>query len=78
MEYLERADGYRQRAFKILTHLDKSARYSPAAKASFNQSIMAKITKKNGDVFSERIQLTKTEKMLLAGYVYIRYRFLGF
>ena len=39
---------------------------------------MAKINKKNGDVFSERIQLTKTEKMLLAGYVYIRYRFLGF
>ena len=77
-EYLERADGYRQRAFKLFTHLDKSARYSPAAMASFYQSIMAKITKKNGDVFSERIQLTKTEKILLAGYVYIRYRFFGF
>ena len=77
-EYLERADGYRQRAFKLLSHLDKSARYSPAAMASFYQSIMAKITKKNGDVFSERIQLTKTEKILLAGYVYIRYRFFGF
>jgi len=77
-EYLERADGYRQRAFKLFTHLDRSARYSPAAMASFYQSIMSKITKKNGDVFTERIQLTKTEKILLAGYVYIRYRFFGF
>ena len=77
-EYLDRADGYRQRAFKQLSHLDKSARYSPAAMASFYQSIMAKITKKNGDVFTERIQLTKTEKILLAGYVYARYRFFGF
>ena len=77
-EYLERADGYRQRAFKLLGHLDKSARYSPAAMASFYQSIMAKISKKKGDVFSERIQLSKTEKILLAGYVYVRYRFFGF
>ncbi len=77
-EYLERADGYRQRAFKLFSHLDKSARYSPAAMASFYQSIMNKISKKNGDVFTERIQLSKTEKILLAGYVYVRYRFFGF
>ena len=77
-EYLERADGYRRRAFKLLSHLDKSARYSPAAMASFYQSIMAKIIKKNGDVFTQRIQLTKTEKILLAAYVYVRYRFFGF
>ena len=77
-EYLERADGYRQRAFKLLSHLDKSARYSPAAMASFYQSIMTKITKRKGDVFTERIQLTKTEKILLAAYVYVRYRFFGF
>lgn len=77
-EYLERADGYRQRAFKLFSHLDKSARYSPAAMASFYQSIMNKISNKNGDVFTERIQLSKTEKILLAGYVYVRYRFFGF
>ena len=46
--------------------------------ASFYQSIMAKIVKKKGDVFSERIQLTKTEKIILAAYVYVRYRFFGF
>ncbi len=77
-EYLQRAEGYRQRAFKLLSHLDKSARYSPAAMASFYQSIMTKITKKKGDVFSERIQLSKTEKIFLAAYVYVRYRFFGF
>jgi len=75
---LERADGYRQRAFKLFSHLDKSARYSPAAMASFYQSIMTKISKKNGDVITERIQLSKTEKILLAGYVYVRHRFFGF
>jgi phytoene synthase len=77
-EYLERADGYRKRAFKLFSHLDKSARYSPAAMASFYQSIMTKISKKNGDVITERIQLSKTEKILLAGYVYVRHRFFGF
>ena len=46
--------------------------------ASFYQSIMTKITKRKGDVFTERIQLTKTEKILLAAYVYVRYRFFGF
>ncbi len=76
-EYLERADGYKQRAFKLLDHLDKSSRYSPAAMASFYQSIASKITKKKGDVFTERIQLTKAEKITLAAYVYARYRFLA-
>ena len=45
--------------------------------AAFYQSIMRKIERKNGDVFSERIQLSKSEKILLAGYVYVRYRFLA-
>ena len=74
-EYLDRADGYRQRAFKLLSHLDKSARYSQPAMASFYQSIMAKITKKNGML--TRDSATKTEKILLAGYVY-EYRFFDF
>ncbi len=76
-EYLDRADGYRQRAFQLLSHLDRSARYSPAAMASFYQSIMKKIVKRNGDVFTERVQLSKTEKMILAAYVYVRFRFIG-
>ena len=76
-EYLDRADGYRERAFKLFSHLDKSSRYSPAAMAYFYQSIMKKIIKRNGDVFTERIQLSKTEKMLLAAYVYVRFRFIG-
>ena len=65
------------KAFKLLPLLDKSSRYSPAAMAAFYSSILKKIKKNNGDVFSKRIQLSKTEKILLAGYVYIRYRFLA-
>ena len=76
-EYLDPADGSRQRAFQLLSHLDRSARYSPAAMASFYQSIMKKIVKRNGDVFTERVQLSKTEKMILAAYVYVRFRFIG-
>jgi phytoene synthase len=76
-EYLERAEGYRGRAFKLLPMLDKSSRYSPAAMMFFYQSIMKKIIKRDGDVFTERVQLSKTEKMLLAAYVYVRFRFLG-
>ncbi|MBV43421.1 MAG: hypothetical protein CMA54_01380 [Euryarchaeota archaeon] len=76
-EYLDRVEGYRERTFKLFPLLDKSSRYSPAAMSSFYQSIMKKIIKRDGDVFTERIQLSKTEKMLLAAYVYVRYRFLG-
>jgi len=45
--------------------------------ATFYQSILNKIQRKDGDVFTERIQLSKTEKMFLAAYVYVRYRFLA-
>jgi len=76
-EYLERAEIYKNRAFKLLPFLDKSSRYSPAAMALFYSSIMKTILKKNGDVFTKRVQLSKTEKIFLAGYVYVRYRFLG-
>lgn len=76
-EYIERANSYRDKAFKLLPLLDKSSRYSPAAMAAFYSSILKKIKKKNGDVFTSRIQLSKTEKITLAGYVYIRYRFLA-
>ncbi len=76
-EYLEKAELYRERAFKLLPYLDKSSRYSPAAMASFYQSIMRKIIRNDGDVFSNRIQLSKTEKILLAAYVYVRFRFIG-
>ena len=76
-DFIEQADRYRERAFKLLPMLDKGSRYSPAAMAKFYESIMAKIRKKGGDVFTERIQLSKSEKIALAGYVYARYRFLA-
>ena len=76
-EYIERCDRYREKAFKLFPLLDRSSRYSPAAMATFYQSILKKIQKSGGDVFTERIQLSKAEKMVFAAYVYVRYRFLA-
>ena len=77
LTYYIRAEFYRERSFKLLPHLDKSSRYSPAAMTSFYSSIMKKIMKRDGDVFTERVQLSKPEKMFLAAYVYVRFRFIG-
>lgn len=74
-EYIKRADKYRERGMKLFSLLDKSSRYSPAAMTTFYHSIMKKIEKNDGDVFSERTQLSKTEKIGLAAYIYVRFRF---
>ncbi len=74
-EYIKRADKYRERGMKLFPLLDKSSRYSPAAMTTFYHSIMKKIEKNHGDVFSERTQLSKTEKIGLAAYIYVRFRF---
>lgn len=76
-EYITRAETYRDKAFKLLPLLDKQSRYSPAAMMAFYESILKKIDKSEGDVFSERVQLSKAEKISLAAYVYARYRFLA-
>ena len=76
-EYIKRAETYRDKAFKLLPMLDRQSRYSPAAMMAFYESILKKINKKDGDVFSERVQLSKAEKISLAAYVYGRYRFLA-
>lgn len=76
-EYIARAETYRDKAFKLLPLLDKQSRYSPAAMMAFYESILKKIDKSEGDVFSERVQLSKAEKISLAAYVYARYRFLA-
>ncbi len=76
-EYIARAETYRDKAFKLLPLLDKQSRYSPAAMMAFYESILKKIDKSEGDVFSERVQLSKAEKITLAAYVYARYRFLA-
>ena len=76
-EYIEKCNQYREKAFKLLPLLDRKSRYSPAAMATFYQSILKKIEKLDGDVFTERVQLSKAEKMFFAAYVYVRYRFLA-
>ena len=58
------------------SRLDREMRYSPAAMMAFYDSILRKIAKNQGDVFTERIQLSKPEKIGLAAWVYFRYRFL--
>ena len=76
-DFIEQAERYRERAFKLLPMLNKASRYSPAAMAKFYESIMAKIRKKEEMFSLERVQLSKSEKIALAGYVYARYRFLA-
>ena len=76
-DFIEQAERYRERAFKLLPMLDKASRYSPAAMAKFYESIMAKIKKKGGDVFSERIQLSKSEKIALARVCLCQIQILG-
>ncbi len=76
-EYIERAETYQDKAFKLLPLLDRQSRYSPAAMMAFYESILKKIDKKDGDVFTERVQLSKAEKISLAAYVYAKYRFLA-
>lgn len=76
-EYISRAETYRDKAFKLLPLLDRQSRYSPAAMMAFYESILKKIDKSDGDVFTQRVQLSKAEKITLAAYVYTRYRFLA-
>lgn len=76
-EYISRAETYRDKAFKLLPLLDRQSRYSPAAMMAFYESILKKINKSEGDVFTRRVQLSKAEKITLAAYVYTRYRFLA-
>ncbi len=76
-EYISRAETYRDKAFKLLPLLDRQSRYSPAAMMAFYESLLKKIDKSDGDVFTQRVQLSKAEKITLAAYVYTRYRFLA-
>ncbi len=74
--FVSLADTYRVRAERLLPLLDKRSRYSPAAMMAFYDSIFRKIVRKGGDVFSERIKLSKSEKLWLAARVYVKHRFL--
>ena len=74
--YTKRAKSYGRAAKSLLGRLDRQMRYSPAAMMAFYDSILRKISKNEGDVFTERIQLSKPEKIGLAAWVYFRYRFL--
>ena len=75
---IERIEVYRDRALGLLPMLKPKMRYSPAIMMGLYRSILKKINRVNGDVFTERIRLNKAEKITLALSLYIRHRFLTF
>jgi len=77
-EYCSRVKAYRDKAFKLLPLLPKQSRYSPAAMMAFYSSILRRIERSNGDVFTERVKLSKAEKLTVAAGVYLRHRFFSF
>ena len=77
-EYCSRVRAYRDKAFKLLPLLPKQSRYSPAAMMAFYSSILRRIERSGGDVFTERVKLSKAEKLTVAAGVYLRHRFFSF
>ena len=77
-EYCSRVKAYRHKAFKLLPLLPKQSRYSPAAMMAFYSSILRRIERTGGDVFTARVKLSKAEKLTLAAGVYLRHRFFSF
>ena len=77
-EYCARVKAYKEKAFKLLPLLPKQSRYSPAAMMAFYSSILRRIERSGGDVFTERVKLSKAEKLTLAAGVYLRHRFFSF
>ncbi len=75
-EYIEKVEGYYEKAMKLLPLLNRKARYSPAAMMAFYWSILKKIKRKDGNVFHGQIKLSKAEKITLAAVVYTKQRFL--
>ena len=69
---------YRDKGFKLLPLIPKQSRYSPAAMMAFYSSILRRIVRTGGDVFTERVKLSKAEKLTLAAGVYLRHRFFSF
>tara|TARA_B100001750_G_scaffold1051_1_gene913 strand:- start:3569 stop:4837 length:1269 start_codon:yes stop_codon:yes gene_type:complete len=78
MEYCARVRSYRDKGFKLLQLLPKQSRYSPAAMMAFYSSILRRIERSGGDVFTERVKLSKAEKLTVAAGVYLRHRFFSF
>jgi phytoene synthase len=77
-EFIERIEVYRDRALDLLPMLKPKMRFSPAIMMGFYRSILKKIRRNDGDVFTHRVKLNKVEKLTLALSIYIRHRFLTF
>ena len=77
-EYCARVRSYRDKGFKLLPRIPKQSRDSPAAMMAFYSSILRRIERTGGDVFTERVKLSKAEKLTLAASIYLRHRFFSF
>jgi 15-cis-phytoene synthase len=77
-EYCARVRSYHDKGFKLLPRIPKQSRYSPAAMMAFYSSILRRIERNGGDVFTERVKLSKAEKLTLAASLYLRHRFFSF
>ena len=75
-EYAKRARSYLKEARKLLPLLPRRARYSPAAMIAFYEKILNGIVKRQGDVFTSRVALSKPQKLILAATVYLKHRIL--
>jgi phytoene synthase len=74
--YAKRARTYLEEARQLLPLLPRETRYSPAAMIAFYDKILKQIERSQGDVFTQRISLSKPQKISLAAAVYLRHRFL--
>jgi phytoene synthase len=75
-EYAKRARSYLKEARELLPLLPRRARYSPAAMIAFYEKILNGIVKRQGDVFTSRVGLSKPQKLILAATVYLKHRIL--
>jgi len=75
-EFIERIEGYHEKAVKLLPLLNRKARYSPAVMMAFYGKILKKIKKHDGDIFHGQVKLSKAEKVTFAAAIYAKQRFL--
>jgi phytoene synthase len=77
-EYAQKVEAFRDEAFKLIPLLETQYQYSPATMIYFYDAVLKKIVAREGDVFTERVQLSKAEKIFLSLYLFARYRMFSF
>lgn len=63
---VQRAEKYYENAAKLMGHLSRDSVFCPATLKEIYHQILLKIKRENFDVFSRRIRLTTSEKLMIA------------